>query len=148
MLGLGTLLAASIAWAQLPTPEPHRAPAALAVGKYDVKTHAAEISGKDSYTANGEHAVAVKLTAKGGYHINEKYPLKFKASSSDSVTYPKPLLTRNDGKFGPITGELKVPFVPTRAGKAKVGGTLFFSVCDDKNCLMDKVDLEVEVNVK
>src|SRR5262245_42714772 len=61
LLGLGTLLAASVAFAHLPTPEPHRAAQNLAVGKYDTATHAAEISAKTAYAANVEGAVSVKL---------------------------------------------------------------------------------------
>ena len=66
----------------------------------------------------------------------------------DGVTFPKPVLQRADGSFEEKKGYFKVPFTAAKAGKVTIGGTLYLSVCSDANCIMDKVPLEVAVDVK
>ena len=57
-------------------------------------------------------------------------------------------MKREDGKFEEKKGTLPVAFTVAKAGKVKIGGTFSFSVCSDANCVMDKVDVEVEVEAK
>lgn len=92
----------------------------------------------------GETCTAlVTVEAKGGYHINEKYPYRFKLSEpAPGVSYPKSVIGREDGSFSQTRAELRVPFVAENAGEVKVGGTLSFSVCSDEKCLIDKQALE------
>jgi len=91
----------------------------------------------------------VIIQAKGDYHMNEKYPYKFKAQdpAAPGIKYPKPVVTREDGQFEEKKGVLKVPFTAEEAGERKIGGTLSFSVCSAQNCLMDKQALETTVKV-
>jgi hypothetical protein len=91
----------------------------------------------------------VIIQAKGDYHMNDKYPYKFKTHDPppSGLTYPKPVVGRDDGQFEEKRGVLKVPFVADAAGDKTVGGTLSFSVCSSQNCLMDKQALETTVKV-
>ncbi len=92
----------------------------------------------------------ITIASKGGYHINPQYPYKFKAAApaAEGVTYPKPVLQRADGTFEETRGTFVVPFVAAKAGKATIGGVLHLSVCTTGNCVMDKVPLEVTVDIK
>ncbi len=116
----------------------------------ETENYVAEIKATGAYKAGTEGTVEVTLTPKGNYHTNDQYPYKFKAADppADGVTYPKPLLARADGTFEKAKGSFKVPFVAAKAGKATVGGTLSLSVCSEANCIMDKVPLDVAVDVK
>lgn len=98
----------------------------------------------------GETCTAlVTVEAKGGYHINEKYPYRFKlAEAGPGISYPKAVIGREDGTFSETKAELRVPFVAENAGEAKVGGTLSFSVCSDEKCLIDKQALEATAKVE
>jgi hypothetical protein len=118
--------------------------------KAESDNYIAEMKAGGGYKAGAEGAVEVTLTPKGSYHTNAQYPYKFKVADppADGVSYPKPVLARADGNFEEKRGSFKVPFVVAKAGKATVGGTLFLSVCSDANCIMDKVALEVPVDVK
>src|SRR4051794_13190579 len=55
----------------------------------------------------------VTIEAKGDYHINDKYPYKFKAQDPPTagLKYPKPVLGKEDGQFEEKKGVLKVPFI-------------------------------------
>jgi hypothetical protein len=123
-----------------------RAPAS---SKADAANYAAEIAAGGSYKAGAEGTVTVTVIAKGEYHMNPQYPYKFKTNApSDGLTYPKPTLQRGDGKFEGIRGTFQVPFVAAKAGKVSVGGILNLSVCSAANCVVDKVPLEIVVEVK
>ena len=103
-----------------------------------------------TYAAGKEGIVDIVLTAKDPFHINDAYPYKFRTpeTAPEGVKYPKPLLVRADGTFNEKTGTFHLPFVASKTGKYKVGGTLSLSVCSPSSCLMEKVDLEVDVDVK
>ena len=118
--------------------------------KTDSDTFTAEIKVTTPYKAGAEGVVEVVLAPKGAYHTNAQYPYKFKAAdpAPDGVTFPKPLLARADGTFEEKKGTFKVPFVAAKAGKYTIGGMLHLSVCSEANCIMDKVALEVPVDVK
>ena len=99
----------------------------------------------------GETCTAlVTVDAKGGYHINDKYPYRFKLTdpAPAGVKYPKPVVGREDGTFTETKAVLRVPFVAENAGEAKVGGTLSFSVCSDEKCLIEKQALEATAKVE
>lgn len=118
--------------------------------KVETENFVAEIKAGSAYKAGAEGTVEVTLVPKGGYHTNAQYPYKFKLKdpAPDGVTYPKPILQRADGTFEEKRGSFKVPFVAAKAGKAKIAGTFSLSVCSDANCIMDKVELETDVDVK
>ena len=124
------------------------------------KSEAAPAPAKDQYIvemkANGacsagkECKAEITLASKGEFHINDKYPIKFKAPDSppEGLTFTKSIVKREDGTFEAKKGSLPIAFTIAKAGKMKVSGTFSFSVCSDANCVMDKVDLEVEVEAK
>lgn len=126
------------------------AAAAPGKSKVDESTYTVEMKAVGSYKAGTEGKVEVTLVPKGAYHINDKYPHKFKATdpAPDGLKYPKAILKKEDGTFSASKGSFSVPFVASKAGKAKISGTFSFSVCSDANCVMDKVDLALEVDVK
>ena len=116
----------------------------------ETDTYVTDMKAAGQYKSGAQGFVDVTLSPKGGYHINPEYPYKFKAADppADGVTYPKPVLARADGAFDAAKGSFRVPFVPAHAGTLTVGGTLHLSVCSDANCVLDKVPLEVQVDVK
>ena len=92
----------------------------------------------------------VELSAKGEYHINDKYPYRFKVQDppAEGVKYPKPNVGRENGSFEEKKAVLDVPFIVEGSGStASVGGTLSLSVCSAANCLVDKQSLEVTAKV-
>jgi hypothetical protein len=92
--------------------------------------------------------VEVALEAKGDYHVNDKYPYKFKTDEpAQGVKYPKPVVGKEDAQIEEKKVLIKVPFVSDGAGDKRVSGVFWLSVCSSANCLMDKQPLEVIVKV-
>lgn len=134
-----------------PKPASEASSSSIAASRIDNENYTVEIKTAGAgYKANQEGTVDIKIEAKGDYHLNAKYPVKFTLTdpAPEGVKYPKAVLKREDGKFEDKTGGFSVPFVASRAGKAKISGKLSVSVCSDKNCLMEKLDLELDVDVK
>lgn len=118
--------------------------------KVEDAVYTLEMKPTGTYKVGQEGVVEVTLVSKGEYHINDKYPIKFKVTeaAAEGVSYPKPLLKREDGVFEENKGVLKVPFVASKKGKTKVAGVLSFSVCSAANCLMQKQELEAVIDVQ
>lgn len=123
---------------------------AIAKGsKIDSEQYTVEMKASGTYKANQEGNVEIAITPKGDYKLNSKYPVKFKVTdpAPEGLRFPKPLLKREDGKFEEKKGSFTVPFVATRSGKATISGVLSVSVCTDKNCVMEKLELDLTVDV-
>lgn len=117
----------------------------------DTDNYTVELKASGAAQVDKESSVELTLVPKGAYHINDKYPVKLKLADPPpeaGLKLPKLLFKREDGTFTEKSGSFKVPFVASRAGKATISGTFSFSVCSDANCMMDKVELAVDVDVK
>jgi hypothetical protein len=101
-----------------------------------------------SVGGNGE--LEIVLLAKDGYHINGEYPYKLRtaAEPSGAVTFEKAELGRAQGAYTKTEARFKAKFAGTKPGEAKIGGLMSLSVCTAKECVTDKVDLEVPVTVR
>lgn len=150
--GLAFIVASGCSSNSEAAPAPGKdAPAQVAgASSYDKDTYKVEMKLNGSCAAGKECKVDVTLESKKEFHINDKYPIKFKAVDTppEGVTFTKATVKKEDGKFETSKGSLPVAFTIAKAGKAKIGGTFSFSVCSDANCVMDKVELELEVEAK
>lgn len=115
----------------------------------DTPNYAAAITPSSGCKKAEPCTVSVVLEAKGDYHLNDKYPYRFKAEDPPAagVTYPKPLVGRDDADIETKKAILKVPFIAQSSGEAEVGGVLSLSVCSAANCLIDRQALKVSVRV-
>ena len=116
--------------------------------KIEAESYLVEISTGSPSRAGATGSVRVSLTAKGGFHINDQYPYRFRASPPvDGVSYPKPVLERVDGQFEEKTAVFVLPFVASHAGQFSVGGVLNLSVCSPTSCIVQKAPLALTVSV-
>jgi hypothetical protein len=121
-----------------------------AASRAETDSYAVEIKPVGTYAAGKEGNVEIVLTAKDPFHVNEAYSFKFRTPdpAPEGVKYPKPLLVRADGKFDEKTATFRLPFIASKAGKYNIGGTLSLSVCSSSSCLMERVELALDVDVK
>jgi hypothetical protein len=123
------------------------AASAHAAGKAEAASYSVELKPMGAYKVGDEGQVELVLNTKSPYHTNKEYPYKFKTAGTD-VKYSKDVFVRADGAFEEKRATFKIKFKPTKAGKAKVGGTFYLSSCSEANCVTDKVELDVEIDVK
>lgn len=121
---------------------------AAAQQRVETESYVLEIKAPGPYAVGADSTFDVVLTAKTDFHINDQYPYKFTPKDNgNNVTYKGPV-GRPDGPVDAHQITIKVPFSATAAGAITVGGRLSLSVCSDKNCLMDKQNLEVATTAK
>ena len=117
--------------------------------KLSVEAFTAEMSAAGTFAAGKEGAATVTVTAHGDFKINRQFPFRLKLGDPPAgVTYPKAVLKRDDATLADKTATFQFGFIPQKAGKYTLGGTVSLSVCDDKKCVMEKVPLDVEVTVQ
>ena len=124
------------------------APAAKASSRVSESQFDVAIAPSGAYQAGKEGTVEVVLEAKPPFHVNDQYPIKFKVKEGPGVKYAAAVVGKDKAKLEAMKATMPVAFVPEAAGQHTVGGQLSFSVCTEENCLMEKRDLSVVVDVK
>ncbi len=127
--------------------EPAAAPAVAAGPKVDNPNYNVVFRAEGPYQQGKEGTAEVVVEAKGEYHINDQYPFRFTPKEGEGASFKGPV-GREGAAVEKTKVVLKVPFTPTRAGEVKLAGKISLSVCSDKQCLMEKQELEVTANVK
>jgi hypothetical protein len=136
-------VAPAAAPAETPAPAAAKASSRVSESQFDVA-----IAPSGAYQAGKEGTVEVVLEAKAPFHVNDQYPIKFKVKEGPGVKYAAAVVGKDKAKLEAMKATMPVAFVPESAGQHTVGGQLSFSVCTDENCLMEKRDLSVVVDVK
>jgi hypothetical protein len=98
-------------------------------------------------TAGAPGSVEIQLVAKGGYHCNDKYPYKFRASDSPGVKFSAPVFTKEAVKLEEMRATMKLDLIPETSGEKSIGGVFAFSLCSAERCLVEKRDLETKIAV-
>jgi len=131
-----------------PSPaEPSAAPAAGA-SKYSEAPFDVVIQPKGAYTSGQAGEAEIVISAKPPFHANDKYPYKFKLNESTGLKFANMVVEKDAVKVEKTRATLPVAFTPEGAGKHTVSGKLFFSVCNDDQCLVEKRDLTLDIDAK
>ena len=143
--------AASAAAAPTPAPaaaDPVAAPATAASSKYSEAPFDVEIQAKGAYASGQPGAAEIVIVAKPPFHANDKYPYKFKLNETAGLKFANLVVEKDAVKVEKTRATLAVPFTPEAAGKHTVSGKLFFSVCNEDQCLVEKRDLALNIDAK
>ena len=122
--------------------------AAAAASKYSEAPFDVEIQPKGTYTAGQAGAAEIVILAKPPFHANDKYPYKFKLNETPGVKFANLVVDKDAVKVEKTRATLSVALTPENAGKHRVSGKLFFSVCNDDQCLVEKRDLALDIDAK
>jgi hypothetical protein len=106
------------------------------------------IAASGPYEAGREGTAEIVLEAKPPFHVNDQYPIKFKVKEGVGVKYAAAVVGKDKAKIEKQKATMPVAFTPESAGQHTVSGQFAFSVCTDENCLMEKRDLTLVVDVK
>ncbi len=122
-------------------------PADAAESKYSEAGFDLVLQPKGAYASGKAGEAEVVLSAKPPYHVNDKYPYKFKLKDAPGLTFVSMVVTKDAVKFEPARATVPVVFTPS-AGKHTLSGRLSFSVCTDDKCMIEKRDLALEIEAK
>jgi hypothetical protein len=93
------------------------------------------------------HAEIV-LDAKAPFHVNDKYPYKFKLKETPGLAFPNPVVGKDALVLEKTRAKMTVPFTAEKSGKYVLAGQFSFSVCTDDKCLIEKRDLSLPIEAK
>jgi hypothetical protein len=100
-----------------------------------------------TYSVGKPGSVDVQVSAKGGYHCNDKYPYKFKVGDSPGVRFAAPVFTKDALTLEQLRATMKLDFTPESPGKKTIAGSFAFSLCSAERCLVEKRDVSLEIAV-
>jgi hypothetical protein len=106
------------------------------------------LSPKGSYEVGKPAEAEILLEAKAPFHVNDKYPYKFKLKEASGLSFPGPQVGKDAVKLEKARATMSVAFTPKSAGKHELAGQFAFSVCTDDKCLIEKRDLSLLVDAK
>jgi hypothetical protein len=109
------------------------------------------LSGPDSLGVEKSSSLIWELKARPGFHVNAEYPVSFKPDKAlkgvafeqdkyDLKTISDPTPCANNDK-DVCTIKAHIPFKTVSVGNHQIGGTFAFSVCNEDQCLIEKVPL-------
>lgn len=99
--------------------------------------------------AGQQGVVEVVLVPKEPFHTNENYPYKIKMSDPPAgVSFPQAIVRKEGMSLSAQRGVMRVPFVASAPGEARIAGKFSFSVCSSDQCLIDSRDLAITVKVE
>jgi len=101
-----------------------------------------------TYQVKQKGSVNIVLMAKGVYKVNEEYPYKFKLEPSPGLEYQQDIVKKDAVKLEKKRATMTVSLTPKAAGKQRLSGKFYFSICTDEKCLIDKRDLALDIEVK
>jgi len=127
-----------------PAAEPKEAKAVVTDPTFELR-----IDPAGSYVSGQLARVDVTLEPKGGYHVNQEYPMSIELSAGDAVAIPKAKLGRTDAaKFGEDRAVFEVPLTPSAQGEHRVEAKVKFAVCTPETCVPDERTLALALRVE
>ena len=93
---------------------------------------------------NGQ-IVLVSIIPEAGVHCNQEYPWKIKIKESKNIQFSKVQYTREEAKvFNDHQAVFELPFKAAPGG-GEASLEIKFSMCDDKQCFMEKIPVKYQL---
>jgi hypothetical protein len=131
---------------------PAPAPAAAAAPpseKVDDPTFVLAAAPVGTYSAGKLGSVAISLTPRGEYHVNQDYPISISLSGDAALQFPKAQLGKAESaEFGEKLARFDVPVTPQAAGTHQLTAKVKFAVCTKENCVPDERTLALALAVQ
>ncbi|MEO6603797.1 MAG: hypothetical protein ABIQ16_28195 [Polyangiaceae bacterium] len=139
--------AVPVAAADSTAPAPaEAAPKTPAASKYSEAGFDLVLQPKGAYASGQPGEAEIVLNAKAPFHVNDKYPYKFKIKEAPGLKFANLVVAKDAVKLEHAKATVPVAFTPESAGKHTVAGQLSFSVCTDDKCMIEKRDLALEID--
>ena len=131
-----------------PAPPP-AAPAAPPSEKVDDPTFLLSAAPVGTYASGKLGSVAISLTPRGEYHVNQDYPISVALSGDAALQFPKAQMGKAEcAEFNEKLARFDVPVTPQQAGSHALTAKVKFAVCSKENCVPDERTLALALAVE
>jgi len=106
------------------------------------------LTGARDYEAGRAGTVALTLEARGGYHVNQDYPIRVDLKAPPGVKLEKATLGRPDAaEFSEAQARFDLPFAAEQ-GAHDLTATVDFAVCTKDTCVPDQRTVALSLAVR
>ena len=126
------------------------APAAVAAPTPSIEdpTFKLGLASDAALSAGAPGTLKLVLEARGGYHVNQEYPIKVQLKAAGGVTLPKSSLGKADAaEFGEHKVRFDLP-LSAESGSRTVSADVDFAVCTAETCVPDQRTVALSFDVK
>jgi hypothetical protein len=111
-------------------------------------TYRLALESEPNYSAGKVGAVRLVLEARGGYHVNQDYPIRVDLQAPAAVKLTKSSLGKADAaQFGEESARFDLGF-SAEPGAHELLATVDFAVCTKETCVPEQRKLAVALNVQ
>lgn len=113
---------------------------------------------EEPVTMGSPGTLVAQVASKSGYKINDEYPTHFRVGTETtgvkfederfSFAESAERVPCKEGEKEACQLKARIPFSPLSEGAGRVSGVVALSVCSDDICLIEKVPVDVPVNVR
>jgi hypothetical protein len=104
--------------------------------------------GEPEYAAGAPAKLKLVLEARGGYHVNQDYPIRVDLKAPAAVKLAKTSLGKADAaQFGEPAATFELPFT-AESGSHRLTADVDFAVCTPETCMPDQRKLAIALKVK
>ncbi|HEY5957647.1 MAG TPA: hypothetical protein VIV60_13875 [Polyangiaceae bacterium] len=130
---------------QSSSPAPVAAADQAGKARYEETAFNLNIAPKAAVSRGQPAELAVYLTAKAPYHVNQEYPHRFKITASRGLSAPTTTIERDPKRLTPERLEMLVPVSVGNDNPLGLDGELSFSLCTAEKCLLEKRKLTLAI---
>ncbi len=113
----------------------------------DTSFHLA-LESQPTYTSGQAGTVQLVLQGRGGYHVNEDYPLRVNVKAKGAVKLTKDALSKSDAaQFDAEQARFELGF-SAEPGTHELLATVDFAVCTKETCVPDQRTVAVALKVE
>src|SRR5262245_25922201 len=104
--------------------------------------------GAAPFTAGQPGGLKVVIEPRGGYHLNQDYPVRVDLKAPAAVKLAKPSLGKSDAaSFGEKNAAFDVGFTADK-GSHDLSATVDFAVCTAETCVPEQRTIAIALNVQ
>jgi hypothetical protein len=101
------------------------------------------------YSAGQNGSFEIRLTPRGGYHVNQEFPTTINLSGPEAIAFADSELEGTDAaEMAEQRARFNVAFTPSAAGEHRVTARVSFAVCTPENCMPDERTLALVLPVQ
>ena len=104
---------------------------------------------QSTYAVGRAGELEIALESRGGWHVNQEYPIRVDLKATRGVALPRAELVKDDAKE---LDETKVRFLaavqPSTAGTHDVSCDVSFALCTEENCVLEKRTVAIALEVQ
>jgi hypothetical protein len=132
-----------------PAPAPKAPAAAAPTDKVEDPTFVLAATPVGTYASGKLGSVAISLTPRGKYHVNQDYPMSIALSGDPALQFPKAQMGKAESaEFTENVARFDVPVTPQAAGKHALTARVKFAVCTPETCVPDERTLALALAVE